>query len=108
MSSTGQQPVVHSINIMNKIDFKQTKKKFENAHFLAKYEAPLSLFQERINHKERHSVIVGTAYCNRNSRTLFLEHIAKSLGEVLKEKFNTGNFYSLLTDGSTNSAANQK
>ena len=76
LSSTGQQPIVHSINVMNEKDFKQTKKKFESAYFLAKNEAPLSLFPKLIGHKERHSVIVATAYLDRTSGTLFLEYIA--------------------------------
>ena len=33
---------------MNEKDFKQTKKKFKSAYFLAKNEAPLSLFPKLI------------------------------------------------------------
>ena len=81
MSSTGQQHVIHSIKIMNEKDFEQTKKKFESVNFLAKNEPLLSLFPKRISHKERHGVIVNTAYCNRTSGTLFLEHMVENLRE---------------------------
>ena len=107
MSSTGQQQVVHSIN-MNEKDFEQTKKKFESVNFLAKNEAPLSLFPKLISHKERHGVIVDAAHCNRTLETSFLEHMAENLREGSKEKLNLRNFYSLLTDGSTNLAVNEK
>ena len=49
---------------MNGKDFRQTKKKFQIAYFLAEKEAPLSSFRKLISHKERHSVVVGTAYRN--------------------------------------------
>ena len=61
LSSIGQQPIVNSINIINKKDFRKTKNKFESAYFLAKNEAPLSLFLKLVSHEERHGVIVGTA-----------------------------------------------
>ena len=105
LSSAGQQPIAHSINAMNKKEFKQTKKKFVSAYFLAKTEA---FFPKLISHKERHNVIVSTAYCNRTLGTLFLEYIAENLREGLKEKLNLRNFYSLLTGGSTDSAVNKK
>ena len=108
LSSIGQQPIVNSINVMNKKDFRKTKNKFESAYFLAKNEAPLSLFLKLVSHEERHGVIVGTAYRNRTLGTLFLEYITKNLKEGLKEKLNMRNFYSSLTDGSTDSAVNKK
>ena len=85
-----------------------TGQQFESVNLLAKNEAPLSLFPKLISHKERHGIIVDTAHCNRTSGTSFLEHMAENLGEGSKEKLNLRNFYSLLTDGSTNSAVNEK
>ena len=40
--------------------------------------------------------------------TLYLEYIVENLRKGLKEKLNTRSFYSLLTDGSTESAVNEK
>ena len=53
LSSTGQQSIIHCINVMNGKDFRQTKKKFQIAYFLAEKEAPLSSFRKLISHKER-------------------------------------------------------
>ena len=50
LSSTGQQPIIPDI-VKNKKVFKQTKKKSESAYFLAKNEAPLSLFRKLRSHK---------------------------------------------------------
>ena len=79
-----------------------TGQQFESVNLLAKNEAPLSLFPKLISHKERHGIIVDTAHCNRTSG------IKGNLREGSKEKLNLRNFYSLLTDGSTNSAVNEK
>ena len=95
LSSTGQQSIIHCINVMNGKDFRQTRKKFEIAYFSAKKEAPLSSVRKLISHKERHSVIVGTAYRNRTSGTLFLEYIVQNLRKGLKKKLTARNFYSL-------------
>ena len=78
---------------MNDKDFELTKKKFESMYFLAKNEAPLSLFSKFISH-ERYGIVFGTAYRNRTSGTVFLEFIAKSLGDIMKEKLTKRNFYS--------------
>lgn len=108
MSSTGQQSIAQAINIMNEKDFKQNKKKFESTYFLAKKETPLSLFLKHRRHKEKHDVIVSAAYRSRNLVTLFLEYTNKNLTEELKKNLHTSNFYSMLTDGSTDLQINKK
>ena len=72
LSSSGQQAIVERINIMNDKGFELTKKKFESMYFLAKNEAPLSLFPKLLSHKERHGVVFGPAYWSRTSGTVFL------------------------------------
>ena len=77
-------------------------------YFLAKNEAPLGLFSKLISHEERHGIIFGTTYQNRTLGTVFLEFITKSLRDIVKEKLTKRNFYSLLTDGSTDSSVTEK
>ena len=103
LESSRQQALVDGINVVNDKDFELTKKKFESMYFLAKNGAPLSLFAKYIHHEERHGVLFCTSYGNRTSGTVFLEFIAKSLRHIMKEKLTKRNFYSLLTDGSTDS-----
>ena len=91
---------------MNKKDFKQTKKVWKCFRFIKKWSS-LNLFLKLIR-QERHSAIVDKAYHNRTLETLFLEYIAENLRVGLKEKLNMGNFYSVLTDDSTDSAVNKK
>ena len=107
LSSTGQQPIVHGINFMNKKDFKQTKKVWKCFRFNQK-QSFLSLFLKLIRQEEGCSTIVGKAYHNRTLETLIMEYIAEKLRVGLKEKLNMRNFYSLLTDDSTDSAVNRK
>ena len=106
LSSTGQQSIVHNINVMNEKDFKQTKKKFEKGYFLTKNKAHLSLFQKLMSRRKAQCYCI--AYHNRTLVTLFLEYVAENLRKGLKKKLNMRKFYSLLTNGSTDSAVNEK
>ena len=108
LEQAGQQSIIQSIGNMNKKDLAETKPKFESAYFLTKNEAPLSLFPKLLSHEQRHGVILGNAYRNRNSQTEFIQYIAKSLGNHTKNQIENSNFYSLLTDGSIDSVTEKE
>ena len=69
---------------------------------------PLNLFSKLLDHEERHGVVIGTAYRNRTSGTSIIEFIAEDLRNNLKQKLNKTNFYSLLSDGSTDTSVTEK
>ena len=96
------------LNVMNKKDFDQTKKKFESVYFLVKNEISLSTHQNLLNREENHGVMLGTAYRNRTSGTLMIDFIAESLQNDFKKKFDKDNFYSLLSDSSRDSSLAEK
>ena len=57
--------------------------------------------------EERLRVDVGTAYRNNNSGGTFIDYISESIAEELKQKLAKAHFYSVLTDGSTDSATSE-
>ena len=89
---------------MNKRDIQLTRTKMETAYFVAKEELPLTKYAKLLDHEERLGVNVGTAYRNRNTGGSFMDAISESLANDLKVKLDEANFYSVLTDGSTDSA----
>ena len=66
------------------------------------------MFPKLLSLKERQSVILGNIYKNRTSRTEFIQYIAKSLANYTKNKIENSNFYSLSTDGFSDSSATEK
>ena len=92
---------------MNKQDLERTKKKFEVAYFIAKEELPIVKYGPLLDLEERHGVDVGTAYRNENTGGVFMDYISESLADELKEKLDHSNFYSVLTDGSTDTAISE-
>ena len=57
--------------------------------------------------KRNSSVDVGTAYRNNNSGGVFIDYISESIAEELKQKLTKAHFYSVLVDGSTDSAISE-
>ena len=102
-----QQTILTGISKMNKKDYERTKKKFDVVYFIAKEEMPMVKFESILSLEERHGVDIGTAYRNRNSGSIFVDSINDSLVEELKTKLENAQFYSILTDGSTDSSISE-
>ena len=92
---------------MNQKDIELTRTKFETAYFVAKEEMTLKKYPKLKNHEERHGVNVGKAYRNENTSGIFIDAISESLATDLKNKIDKVHFYSILTDGSTDSATSE-
>ena len=102
-----QQTILTGISKMNKKDYERTKKKFDVAYFIAKEEMPIVKFESILSLEERHGVDIGTAYRNRNSGVIFVDSINGSLVEELRTKLGKAQFYSILTDGSSDSSISE-
>ena len=102
-----QGSIVTGIATMNKKDIELTRTKMETAYFVAKEELPLTKYETILDHEERHGVNIGTAYRNRNTGCSFMDTISESLANDLKVKLDEANFYSVLTDGSTDSSTSE-
>ena len=93
--------VIQGIDRMQQKDLEFTKKKFETAYFVVKEELPLSKFHKILELEEMHGVELGNAYRNEITGGVLIDYIASSLSKELKLWLDKTEFYSVLTDGST-------
>ena len=82
----------------------QTKIKFETAYFVAKQELPLSKYKEILNNEKFHGVDIGNSYMTDVKPGEFIDFIAANLKSKLCKDLATANLFSVLCDGSTDSA----
>ena len=104
LSENKQNDILVGISTMKKNDLEFTKKKFDIAYLVAKEEMPVIKYNSILALEERHGVKLGTAYKNENTAGTFMDYISKRLSKDLESKIDKVNFYSILTDGSTDSA----
>ena len=107
LDSQKQGNILSALATLNEQDLERTKKKFQIAYYIAKEELPIVKFSTMLDLEERLGVDVGTAYCNNNSGGVFIDYINESIAEKLKQKLAKAHFYSVLTDGSTDSAMSE-
>ena len=107
LDSQKQGNILSALATLNEQDLERTKKKFQIAYYIAKEELPIVKFSTMLDLEERLGVDVGTAYRNNNSGGVFIDYISESIAEELKQKLAKARFYSVLTDGSTDSATSE-
>ena len=82
----------------------RTKIKFETAYFVAKQELPLMKYKEILKHEKFHSVDTSDSYMTDVKAGEFIDFIAADLKRKICNNLGTANFFSVLCDGSTDSA----
>ena len=103
-----QASLLAGLDVMRMKDFDLTKKNFETAYFIVKEEISLTKYAKILELEQKHGVDLGCAYRNKNTCGLFIDFIADDLAKQLKEKLDKRHFYSVLTDGSTDSGIIEK
>jgi hypothetical protein len=93
--------IVRGLDVMKQKDFELTKKKFETAYFVVKEELPITKFTKILELEEKHGVALGKAYRNNMSGSTMIDFIGKWLSNELKKELEEADFFSILTDGST-------
>lgn len=78
--------------------------KFDIAHVIATRKVAFTNYPVICELEKKHGVNVGTAYLNQNAGKTFCHFIAESRRENLVESLSRANFFSLLMDGSVDSA----
>ena len=107
LDSQKQGNILSALVTLNEQDLERTKKKFQIAYYIAKEELPIVKFSTMLDLEEKLGIEVGTAYRNNNSGGVFIDYISESIAEELKQKLAKARFYSVLTDGSTDSAMSE-
>ena len=89
---------------MERTDLERTKKKFEVSYFVAKENMPISSYAKLLKLEEKHKVDVKGAYRNEKACGEFIECIGDDLKCQLNVDLAKAKFFSVLCDGSTDSA----
>ena len=103
-SAAGSSDVLEGISTMEKNEVARTKIKFETTYFDAKQELSLTKYKEILEHEKFHGVNTGNSYMTDVKAGEFIDFIAADLKSKLCKDLATANFFSVLCDGSTDSA----
>lgn len=96
--------IMSGLEKMENMELERTKKKFEVAYYVAKHQMPLSSYADLLNLEEKHKVDVKGAYRNAKACGTFIEYIGDDLKRQLNADLAKAKFFSVLCDGSTDSA----
>ena len=103
-SAADSSDVLEVISTMEKNEVAWTKIKFETAYFVAKQELPLTKYKETLKHKKFHGADTGDSYMTDVKAGELIDFIAADLKSTLCKDLATANFFSVICDGSTDSA----
>ena len=103
-----QTAIAQGFAVSESKNFETSKKKFETAFFVVKEEIPIAKYKQILSLEEKHGVVIGAAYRNDTSAGIIIDYIADSLKVKLKKELEQINFYSILTDGSTDASTSEK
>ena len=108
LSEDNQCSIIEGFDTMDRKNVETNKKKFETAYFVVKEELPITKYKKILLLEEKHGVVLDSAYRNDSSAGIIIKYIADSIARELKCKLETAPFYSVLTDGSTDSSITEK
>ena len=97
-------PIVKVLTQMSEKDKDMLRVKFDIAHFVATQQLSFTNYPVLCQLENKHGVDVGMAYCNQNTGKTFCHFIAESKRAELGGKIEKYIFFSILIDGSTDSA----
>ena len=100
--------IICGLTVMKQKDFDLTQKKFETAYFVFKEELPITKFTKILELEEKHGVAVGKAYRNSMSGSMMIDFIWRWLSNELKKELEEADFFSILTDSSTDASIVEK
>lgn len=103
-ASANSSSIVKGIATMDKKDQERTKRKFEVAYMVAKTKAPMTLYPHILNLEKMHGVDMGTSYESDMACGEFIDFIGRDLQQQLNKDLSKAKFFSVLCDGSTDSA----
>ena len=99
--------IVSGVSIMDKRDLELTKRKFQVAYFVAKHQLSMTKYAEILKLEEMHGVEIGAAYHTDRYCGTFIDYCSDDIKSLLNSDLCDANFYSVLSDGSTDSAVKE-
>ena len=100
--------LVKSFDIAQSANFQKNKMKFETTYFITNFQLPISKFKKICALEVTHGMHLGKAYASDTSAGVMLDFEGDSIVLDLKNTLENRNFFSLLTDGSTDASDTKK
>ena len=97
-------PIGRGLTKVGEKDLETLRIRFNSAYYLVKQERPLSDYPNLITLQHKNSIKKSQSYVTDRAAVDFTDCIAEVKKEDLIKAISTSNYFSLLTDGSTDSA----
>lgn len=101
-------PIEEGMMKMEKSVFERMEKLFRTAFFVAIKERPFTDFPSLLELQEANGVNLGETYCNSKSCKLFIDQIAGEKQDNLKDLLNHSDYFSVMSDSSTDRSVSEK
>ena len=107
-ATPGTNPAERALEAMNHQDFEKMRKLFRISHSVAKKGRPFIDYIWSVDlHEVTHGISLGKTYRNDSACRIFVGYIAETERIALAEAIKKAPFYSVLTDGSTDSSVRE-
>lgn len=97
-------PIAQALNKLSDDERVKLQLKFDIAHFVATQKLPFTMYPQICELEVHHGVSLGTSYINETAGKEMMHYIAESRRQELKQTLAKSKFFSLLLDGSTDTA----
>lgn len=101
-------PIEEGMMKMEKNVFERMEKLFRTAFFVAIKERPFTDFPSLLELQEANGVSLGETYSNDKSCKLFIDQIAGEKQDNLKDLLNHSDYFSVMSDSSTDRSVSEK
>ena len=102
-------PIGRALRRMNEKDSASLRIKFNSAYYLAKLERPFSDYPHLLTLQGKNKVQnIGKSYATDRAAGVFTDYIAKDIQNSLIDDLSKASFYSILSDGSTDSSVTEQ
>ena len=102
-------PLAKSFLRLNPADKDSLRAKFNTTYYILKKERPFTDYPNLLNLQTKNGISkLGASYSTPNASAYFADYIGKVMRESLKKLISKANYFSVLSDGSTDSAVTEQ
>ena len=93
---------------LNLEDKDSLRAKFNTTHYVSKKERPFTDYHDLLNLQTKNGICkLGGSYSTADASAYFADYIGKVICENIKKLISKANYFSVLSDGSTDSAVTE-
>ena len=102
-------PLAKSFLRLNPADKDSLRAKFNTTYYILKKERPFTDYPDLLNLQTKNGISkLGVSYSTPDASAYFADYVGKVMCEDLKKLISKANYFSVLSDGSTDSAATEQ